>query len=234
MSSPGRPSGTGSGYGRLARSRRTGLLLLVLAAGLALPRSARAQWQIGFQGGPTVSTLSGSFVDAADPVLGGTVGIDLERWLGPGWVIDVDVALVQRGAGDLPAGSRLVDFRLSYLEAPITVGRTFPLFGGGWRIGPYAGAALSWLSSCGMRFQGQHDYMDCVEERPGGEPSRLDPSVPVGVALRHRYPGGSRISVDVRYSYSLSSALTPGDLSARSHLLQVVFGFTLPLSGPEP
>lgn len=207
---------------------------LALAAILALAVPGTAQWQVGLQGGGTLATLEGSFAEGIEPTFGGTVGADLELWLGRDWVVDLDVAVVQKGAGDLPADGERPDVTLTYLEVPVTVGRVFPVLGEGWRIGPYAGAALAWMSGCDLGRPGERHDVDCTETTPGGRPARLDPSLPVGLALRHRYPGGSRFSVEVRYSYSLSSALTPDDLSARSHLLQALFAFTLPLSEPVP
>lgn len=233
----GQPAG-GAGLVKAATVPRAATLaltaVLTLVATLVLAVPAEAQWQIGFQGGATLATLRGSFADGAEPTLGGALGGDLELWLGPDWVVDVDAGLVQRGAVAVPVDPERPDVTLTYLEAPITLGRAFPVLGEGWRLGPYAGVALAWLSSCGLRFPGEPHDVDCTEGTSGGRPARLDPSLPVGVALRHRYPGGSRFSVEVRYSYSMASALSAEELSARSHLLQALFGFTLPLSDPVP
>ena len=202
-----------------------------LACTLTPSGSAAAQWSVGLETGATVSTLSGSFPRGAESVLGATFGATIERRLGEAWILEADPAFTQTGAGSVRVGSSLVDFRFVYLGAPITVGRTFAILGGHWRVGPYAGAALSWLAGCGLRFRGQFHYSSCLPSTPGGEPSRLDVSLPVGVTLRHRYAGGSGIALDLRYAPSLTSVLDPGGLSARNRLVWIRFGFTLPLGG---
>jgi hypothetical protein len=216
---------------RLRRSALGALTLAAMSAALVPAGSAHAQWAIGLQTGATLSTLTGSFVRNADPVLGATFGAQIERRLADGWTIGLDPGFVQAGAGSLRVGPDVATFRLVYLEAPVTISRTFPILGGRWRVGPFAGAALGWLAGCGLRFVGQFHYGDCAASTPGGEPARVDASLPVGFTLRRRYAGGARIAIDVRYSRSLISVLSPGDLSARTQLFWMRFGFTLPLGG---
>jgi len=149
-------------------------------------------------------------------------------------VIALEPGLVQKGAGGVPVGRELVDYRLTYLEAPLTLGRAFPIDGGRWTVTPYAGLTLARLSDCGLRFQGQSRYRACGAARPGGEAEPFEPSVPVGVALRRRDPGGSRLVADLRYAHALSPVLEPGEAAARTRTLQARLGFTLPLGAASP
>lgn len=199
---------------------------LVIAAG-----PAPAQWHVGLQGGATAGTFGGGLGEGSDPALGAGITVAVERWLGGGWVIGADGGVVQRGAENLAVGPDAVDVRLRYFDVPITVGRTFTVSNGGWSIGPYAGIGLGWLDSCGVRFQHESRYTECSATTPGGAPEKLDPHVPVGLTLRHRHPGGSRLGLDLRYSPSLSPVLGSGDGDggARSHALRAMFGYTLPL-----
>lgn len=219
---------------RVSGARPVSKLAVVLAISLAgQPTPIAAQLHAGLQSGITVSGFEGGLAEGADPVLGGTFAIDLEYWLGPRWVLDVDVGLVQRGAGNLTIRGDTVDYRINYLEVPVMLGHAFPISGGRWHLAPYIGAALSRVSDCGVRFEGEWRYGDCGDQTPGGRSTRFDVSVPLGVAVRHRYPGGSRLSFELRYSESLSNVLSSDGASARNRLLQALIGFVLPLREVE-
>lgn len=191
---------------------------------------ALAQWHVGIQTGGTIGTLSGGFVERADIAYGATIGADIEYWFGERWVIDADLTLLQRGASNILLEAEVIDFRFNYLETPLMVGHSFPILGRGWALSPYAGLSAGWISDCGVRFEGQSHYMKCEEGNPGGPVTKVDISVPFGVAFRHRYPGGSRLALDLRYSVSVTPVLRPDGLEARSQVLQLLFAFVLPLS----
>jgi hypothetical protein len=193
-----------------------------------------AQLHAGLQSGVTISTFSGSFATDAVPVLGGTIAVDLEYWFGSHWVLDVDVGLVQRGAGGLVVDGDTIDFRINNLEIPVMLGRRLTPFGERWAVAPYVGVAVGRVSACGVRYEGEWGYGDCEETAPGGAAAAFDVSLPIGVAFRHRYPGGARISIDLRYSPSLSRTLTPGSASARHHVVQALLAFVVPLSRAGP
>ncbi len=215
----------GDGRRRLAAVIAGGVLGLVLQATPGI-----AQLHVGIQTGGTIGVMSGSFVERTDIAYGATIGADVEYWLGERWVIDADLTLLQRGASNIPFEADVVDFRFNYLETPLMVGHSFPILGGGWAFSPYAGVSAGWISDCGVRFEGQSHYMKCEEGNPGGPVTKVDVSVPFGVAFRHRYPGGSRLALDLRYSVSVTPVLRPDGLEARSQVLQLLFAFVLPLS----
>lgn len=209
---------------RLAAAIAGGALGLVLATPLS------AQWHVGIQTGGTIGTLSGGFVERADIAYGATIGADVEYWFAERWVIDADLVLLQRGASNIPHDADVVDFRFNYLETPLMVGHAFPILGRRWAVSPYAGLSAGWISDCGVRFEGQSHYMKCEEGNPGGPVTKIDVNVPFGVAFRHRYPGGSRLTLDLRFAVSITPVLQPDGREARSRVLQLLFSFVLPLS----
>jgi len=210
--------------------RAAAFLLLVSVVTAVRAPPVGAQLHVGLQAGFDLSTFGGSFADDADPALGGSFGLDGEYWFGSRWVIDVDAGIAQRGAMGLQVGDDAVDYRLNYLEIPVTVGRALPILDGRWQLSPYVGASIGRVLACGVRFEGQSKYGSCDDASLGGAASGFDVGIPVGVALRHRYPGGSRWSLDLRYTHSLTSVLTPGEAAARHRLIQVLIGFVLPLT----
>jgi hypothetical protein len=203
------------------------MLVLALTGALAAPMPAAAQWRLGLQGGATLGTLGGGIADGSEPVLGGRFAAILAHDLGPDWRLGLDAALVHEGAGSLGAAS--VDYRLVMLAGTATIGRRLPVLDRAWSLAPYGGVAVGWLGSCGVRLPGQFAYGPCTDVEPGGEPGRVEVAVPIGIELRHRYPGGSEWAVDLRHARALSALLGEGDGAARTRLWQASFGFSVPL-----
>jgi hypothetical protein len=217
---------------------RYGIDPLALAAALAAlpglgPTAAAGQTYVGLAAGATIARMSGSLVERADVAFGAQVGLDLEIAASPNWLIDAEFMYVQKGVSNVPRGSDLVDFRHSYLEAPITVNRLFGILGGRWAVSPYLGAAVGLNQGCGVRSLGEFEYSDCNETTPGGTARRLEVSLPLGLALRRRYPGGARLAFEARYSLGLTSVLETTGQTARNGVLALLFSFALPLGRHE-
>ncbi len=207
-------------------SRVTRALLLAGAFG-GLAGAGHAQPHLGLTGGVTYATFSGDLVERADGAYGSFLAGNFEWWLGA-WVLDAEFGVMQKGVSNLPLGADLLDFRLEYLELPVTLNRVFR-FGRGWGVAPYAGVSFALSSGCGFRFDGQSAYEDCGEETPGGNTKAWDLGLPVGFAFRRTYEGGSRLSLEVRYAFGVSGALDVEGRAARNNVLTVLLGFAVPL-----
>lgn len=209
---------------------RLAVLFLVLEL-CALPGNrAAAQTYLGFIAGPTFADLNGSLVQDSDGAYGVLLGADLEVVLSRTWLLDAEIMWIQKGVSNVPFGTELIDFRNAYIEVPLTVNLLFPIARGLWSVGPYLGAAIGYNLTCNFRFEGESEYTGCEDDTPGGTARSLDVSIPIGIAFRRSYPGGFRLSLEVRYYQGLLNALDAGGQSARNRVLAVLFSFSPPLT----
>lgn len=198
-----------------------------IAAGL-IAQPAQAQHHLGLFVGPTLATMSGELIESSEIAWGVAIGVNYELELGDHWQLDAEFGLSQKGAAQAPGDAGNVDYQLQYMELPITLSRLFDL-GGSWYVSPFAGIAIAVATGCGVRPAGTFDYVDCDETTPGGLQQDLDVGIPFGVAFRHRYRGGSAMSVEARYTLGLSPAFDEDGVIASNNVLAVLFGFVFPL-----
>ena len=214
---------------RTNRMRAT-LWVLTTAVCLAVALPATAQFRFGLQGGFSASNMTGDDIQASDSNFGIFVGLAFEYDLSMDWQLDLDAVLHQKGGDKVvgPAGIP-TDLRINYFELPLTVSRHFWLSGGPWSVSPFAGFAIGLNMGCTYRRPAgarELEFEDCKEiglEAPG-----TTYGIPFGVAMRRKYPGGSAINVEARYTYSLSAGAAAGDLEAYSNSASVIMSFVFP------
>lgn len=214
--------------------RVAALLAAAVVVCLVPARPAAAQSHIGLVVGPAMASMSGDLVQSSDIAWGVFVGLNYELEFGDDWQLDAELGLSQKGASRVPTSGGPVDYNLSYIEVPVTLNRLFWIADGRWAISPYAGIAAAMATSCGVRPSGEFDYTDCDETTPGGAYADLDLSVPIGVAFRHRYRGGSAMAIEARYSLGLSDVFEIDGRTARNNVATVMFSFVLPLGRGSP
>ena len=217
-----------SRFGRLAN---TALALVCVALGVCAieVKHADAQTYLGLTAGPTFAGLHGGLVSEADGAYGVLVGADLQVEIGRSVVFDAELQWIQKGVSNVPLDGEIVDFRNAYIEVPITFNLLFPIGSGGWSVGPYAGGAVGLNVNCDFRFEGESAYRLCQDDTPGGDAKNFDVSIPMGIAFRRSYPGGFRLSLEVRFYQGLINALDVAGQSARNRVLAMMFSFSPPL-----
>lgn len=209
--------------------RLRSVYVLLALSGVAVPPVA-AQPHIGLTIGPSYATLSGSLIDSSKGAYGVHMGLNFEHDYGSRWLLDVELAYSQKGVSDTPFDGEILDFRHNYFELPITLNRLFQISGGPWAVSPYAGVAVALNLDCGFRYEGESEYTDCEEGTPGGNAASYDIGIPIGVGLRRRYPGGSGLGAEIRYTFGLRNAFDQEGQTARNGSLQVLFSFVIPLT----
>lgn len=211
-----------------ARWRRA-LLLASLTLLAAAPAAAQAR--IGFTVGPALSRLAGDVVDTSDTQWGVFLGLNLEYELSMSWQLDLEFALSQKGGDKVGIEGGSYDYRLDYIEIPVTLSRLFWLNDGPWAIAPFAGFSLGLKTKCAIRPAAQRDveFEECTSATPGGDSPSTFYGVPLGVAARRRFPGGSALGIEARYTAGLSKGSEVGELMATTNTFAVMFSFVFPM-----
>jgi hypothetical protein len=210
--------------------------LALIAVGA--PSLAVAQTDIGLYFGPNFSGMSGSYIESSTYRRGFAGGLFVERHLHRHWSVEVAVNFTQKGAFEVqaPGADSLVDYRFTYLQAPVTGHYLLPL-SDSWTLGFFGGGALALGMGCEVKPSTQFEFEDeCSATRPGGELEDFDLVVLFGVEIRRVYGGGSRWGFDLRYSMGTRNVLTGAEaagLSARNNVLDILFRIALPIAGPS-
>lgn len=201
--------------------------LLLASLTLLVASPAAAQTHLGFTFGPAVSRMSGDVVDSSDLQWGIFVGLNVEYELSPNWQLDLELALSQKGGDKVGIEGGSYDYRLDYVEFPLTLSRLFWINDGPWAIAPFAGFSVGLKMKCEFRPGGERDveFEECTSETPGGDSSDTFYGIPIGVALRRRFPGGSAMAIEARYTASLTEGSEVGELMARSNSFSVMFSW---------
>lgn len=212
--------------GRLRNARwQRALLLASLTLLVASPAAAQAH--IGFTFGPALSRMSGDVVDSSDTQFGIFAGLTIEYELSANWQLDLGLALSQKGGDKVGIEGGSYDYRLDYVEFPLTLSRLFWLNDGPWAIAPFAGFSVGLKMKCEVRPGGQREveFEECTAETPGGDSPDTFYGVPIGVALRRRFPGGSAMAIEARYTAGLSKGSEVGELMARTNTFSLIFSW---------
>ena len=210
------------------------LLLLLITVNIF---PAQAQSRISLIGGPTASSMNGSYVQSSDGVeLGFSAGLLLERQFGDTWALVTGFLWVQKGGKRLALASTGQDtygFVTQYLQVPILIMPGFAISGGSLYVGPFAGVGISANFGCktkdGDRFEFEDD---CEDNVLSGSAKLLELSVPFGVHVWYAYPGGSRFLLGLQYEFGLTNVFqVASDVgqSAKNNVFRFFFGFSYPL-----
>lgn len=189
--------------------------------------------------GPTVASMSGSYIEATDGVeLGVGAGLVLDHQFGDRWALVTGIGWVQKGGKSVTLSSApdsSYGFQSSYLQVPLLARAALPLSGGPWSIAPFAGVAFGLNVGCKYKNADEFEFEEdgCDEDTPGGKPRPIEFSVPFGVNVWREFPGGSRVILEARYELGLTNVFeAASDMShaARNNIFSARFGFLLPLN----
>jgi hypothetical protein len=197
---------------------------------LGVASEAAAQFRFGLNGGFSASKMVGDEIEASDSNFGTFLGLALEYDLSMDWQLDLEAVLHQKGGDKVvgPAGVPF-DMRIDYFELPLTISRHFWLSGGPWSLSPFAGFSVGLNMKCTYRVPAgdrEIEFEPCDEigvEAPG-----TFYGVPVGLALRRKYPGGSAFNVEARYTLGLSAGVSAGEIEASSNSFSILMSFLFP------
>lgn len=221
---------------RLHSPVRQPLGALALIVLIASPASA--QMDIGLHFGPTITTMTGSYIESSGHRIGFVGGAFAEQRLNRRWSVKIGVNVAQRGSFDvlLAGADSLWDYRFMYVEIPAAVHFTVTGPEKPWTFNVFAGGAFSRSLDCEVKPPTQYGFGECRPTTPGGELKSSDVVVQVGVEVVRRFVGGSRFGFDARVSLGTMNVLegaSEASLSARNNALDFRFHLALPL-GDRP
>lgn len=197
-----------------------------------------AQARIGLLGGPTASTMSGSFIEGSQGLeLGFSGGLVFELEFGQTWSLVSGIHWVQKGGKRLALSteSETYGFQTAYFQLPVLVRIAFPVSNNAWYVAPFTGLMIAAKVGCKYKPGDQFEFEEepCDETTPGGMPKSLELSTPFGANVWKEYIGGSRFMLEFRYELGWSnvfSVASDAGQIAKHNALIARFGFTLPLN----
>jgi hypothetical protein len=231
----------------ISTGKRAGLtsLLVVLALLSVSPTPARAQADFEIYAGPTISDITGSYIESSIRTWGVVMGAVVNWRFHRRWAVEGGISSSQMGAFEVKLADQdsLFDFKSSYLQIPVALQFLTPLFKERWLLALSAGGAFATRTGCEVKEAGYPQFqLECGEtaaagqEAPGGEVGKTDLLVQFGVGMDRVFEGGSGFGFDIRYSMGTQAVFTTAadqGLSSRNSLLDIKFHFFLPLSGPR-
>lgn len=164
--------------------------------------SIHAQVAFGLTVGPSLTNLSGSFIESSQMTAGLYVGGTLEWQVNDRWAVETAVTSLQRGAFSVEGVGveGTWDVRTSYLDIPVRVRYLIPFADDKWIFGPFIGASFSFNGSCEIREAEFPAFDDaCTEETAFGPTSTTDFLYAFGIVV-DRVFGTSAVGFDIRYS----------------------------------
>ena len=206
-------------------------LAICIAAPVAAQRS-----HIGIQAGPTISTMSGDYVNSTSGLeLGFSFLGMIDREFGEHWGIEAGAGWYQKGGEKLELADQGGDrygYSTTYLQVPLKVRYKFRF--SKMSLAPYSGVAIGVGLGCKYKPSTQFEFDDqCDQGTPGGELETVELGVPIGLVWSIEFPGGSRFTIaDVSYHLGLTNvfgAAKGAGQSARNSVLVYQFGFAMPL-----
>ena len=193
-----------------------------------LPQATTGQVRFGLIAGPTYATLRGGLIREVEPAFGATLGLQLLFTPSSRWMIGLETKFIQKGGSNVPFAVETVDYRLSFLELPITIHYAAFILGDWW-VGPHVGFAVGANLGCDYRVGTAFGYSTCTRTSPGGEAMGAELGIPFGVSARKVYGGGSVLMLEARYALGITPVLETADGSASDTVVEIRFGFAIPL-----
>lgn len=179
--------------------------------------------------GPTYATVRGDLIPDVEPAFGATLGAQLLFAPASRWMVSIEAQFIQKGGSNIPLGAELVDYQLTFLEIPITIHYTAFIWGD-WLVGPHVGFAVGANLGCNFRVGAAFGYSPCSRTTPGGEATGSELGIPFGVTAKRVYSGGSLLVLEARYVYGMTPILETADGPASDSVVEVRFGFAIPLT----
>jgi len=160
------------------------------------------------------------------------------------WAFRVELNYVQKGGSGVIGSpvSEAVDLKLDYLELPLLVQLGTEL--GTSFVGTVqTGVSVGFNVLCEADFASEPgEYVACDDTTVGNR--NVDLTIPLGVELGYRLPGGSFLSVEARYALGLTdiakwdgpilevSPLSSSDApGVRTSTFEALLRWTLPMGG---
>ena len=226
---------TGIAHIRRVSSAACAALLVCLAlAGGA--RSASGQLAVGLNVGPSLTDLSGSYIEDSHLTAGIYLGAILEYQLSRNWGVETGFTSVQKGAFSVqaPGVEGVWDVKTSYLQIPLRLRYLIPFADDRWVFGPFVGVSYSFAGGCQIREAGSPVFDDdCTEDTALGPSSGTDFMYAFGLVL-DRVFGTSAFGIDVRYARGTSDLFTgtaAEGLGSKTSAIDIKFRIIFPHFG---
>ena len=215
-------------------SLRTFIILSFLIA-----FTAHAQNHFTILAGPSIATMSGSYIkESGTREWGFTAWFLLDKEFNSRWSFEVGFGVVQKGAKNLLLSTETSDstygYQTMYMQVPLLMKAKFPFANGKWFVAPYSGLAVSFNTGCKWKPGNQFEFEEepCDETTPGGKIEKLELGIPLGAHIWREFPGGSRFMFDVHYEFGLTNVFEGAaevNEAARNSVLILMAGFAVPL-----
>jgi hypothetical protein len=210
----------------------------VLAAVLLAMQNGpvRGQLEVGLNVGPTLTNISGSFIESSSTTSGIYIGAMLEYQFHARWAVETGFTSLQKGAFNVTAAGSdgEWDYRTSYVQIPVRLRYLIPFAGDNWIFGPFVGAGFSFNGSCKVRQTGFPIFDDdCSSATPGGSMEKTDFMYSFGVVL-DRVFGQSAFGFDARYSHGTKDIFVDAaaeGLTAKNRTFDIKFRMVFPSFG---
>lgn len=206
-------------------------------AALGPPMSgAHGQFAVGLNVGPSLTNLSGSYIDDAELTAGIYLGAIGDWQISRRWAVELGFSSVQKGAFSVqaPGVDGAWDVKTNYLQIPVRVRYLIPFADGAWVFGPFAGVSYSFAGGCKIRAPGAPVFDDeCTEETALGPSSGTDLMYSFGVVL-DRIFGTSAFGLDLRYARGttdLFTAAADDGLTSKTTAIDIKFRIIFPHFG---
>ncbi len=212
---------------------------VVVLAGLVLAGRAaegQAQVAVGVVVGPSLSNLSGSFIESSELTAGLYVGPVIEWQISRHWAIETGFTILGQGAFSVVAAGEEGewDFHVNYKQIPLRVRYLIPFADDRWVFGPFVGFGINFGGGCEIRPAGAPLFDDeCTAETPGGEIASTDFQYAFGVVV-DRVFGGSGFGFDIRYVRGTKDVFlgaAENGLTSKNYALDIKFRIIFPPFG---
>lgn len=190
-------------------------------------------------GGPTFSTMNGSFIDGSDGIeVGFSAALRVDKSMGKNWSFVTGIQWIQKGGKrlELPgSGGEQHTFVTQYLQFPLMLRKSFAISDGPWHIAPFTGLNLGMGLGCKSKKGDVFEFDDpCDDASFSGDIGSLELSVPIGTNLWIEFEGGSRFIFETRYELGISNvfnlASEAGLASKNKTMIIGVIGFSFPFN----
>lgn len=212
------------------------VLIVCLALAFAGAERASAQVSVGLNVGPSLTNLSGGYIESSHLTAGIYLGAMVEWQVNRRWAIESGITSVQKGAFSVVGAGvdGVWDVRTSYLQIPLR-GRYLLYFADDkWIFGPFVGVSYSFAGSCEIREAGFPAFDDdCTVDTALGPSSGSDFMYSFGLVL-DRIFGTSAFGVDVRFARGtkdLFTAAAADGLGSKTTAIDIKFRLVFPHFG---
>lgn len=218
-------------------------LAIVLCTSLAAPAKAQTR-AAGLHAGVSIASLTGD-VSNTSTRTGVVAGGFWSNRVSEHWGFRLELNYVQKGGSGVVGSpvNEAVDLKLDYLELPLLV-QVGTELGSSFVGAAQAGVSVGFNVLCDADFASEPGgYVACDDTTVGNR--NVDLTVPLGVELGYRLPGGSFLSIEARYALGLTDVAkwdgpileavplssSPDSPSVRTSTFEALLRWTIPMGG---